>query len=163
MGDGDAVPADRLVDVVDLADRTLNACLARITEAADISREQWRMLVLLDAGADHDAGTVPGHTMGELATRAAVPAPTATRLVDRLVADGLAYRLSDPWDRRRVLVHVSRDGHRLVADAAQGLDEVLGTVLAEVGVDVAVVAAALRRLAAAAGTAGAPASSPSPA
>ncbi len=69
--------------------------------------------------------------MGEIAVRAGVPAPTATRMVDRLVADSLAYRRNDPWYRRRVLVYVSPDGHALVERAAKALEATVGTAFAD--------------------------------
>jgi DNA-binding MarR family transcriptional regulator len=124
-------PQVRLVDLLDLADRTVGSCLARASSTSGVSREQWRTLMLLDEGVDGEATAAPGHTMGEIASRAAVPAPTATRLVDKLVAEGLAYRRSDDWDRRRVHVHISPGGHALVARTAAELDEALGTVLAD--------------------------------
>jgi DNA-binding MarR family transcriptional regulator len=124
-------PQVRLVDLLDLADRTVGSCLARASSTSGISREQWRTLMLLDEGVDDEPAEAPGHTMGEIAARAAVPAPTATRLVDKLVAEGLAYRRSDDWDRRRVHVHISPEGHALVARTAAELDEALGTVLAD--------------------------------
>jgi DNA-binding MarR family transcriptional regulator len=49
------------------------------------------------------------------------------------VADGLAYRLSDPWDRRRVLVHISRTGREIVDRAARSLEETVAGVFADVG------------------------------
>jgi len=52
----------------------------------------------------------PGRTMGQLVTALHLPGPTATRVVDGLVDAGLAYRLPDPEDRRRVVVHLSRPG-----------------------------------------------------
>ncbi len=131
MGDRpDPLSAPRLVDLLDLAERTIGACLTRLTEDTGLSREQWRTLMLLDGGADPATGEAPGHTMGDIATRAGVPAPTATRMVDRLVSDGLAYRLSDPWDRRRVLVHISGEGHQLVERAAASLDATIGAATA---------------------------------
>ena len=42
-----------------------------------------------------------------------MPAPSLTRLVDRLVEDALLYRADDPGDRRRVLVHVSTRGEQV--------------------------------------------------
>lgn len=125
----------RVVDLLDLADRTVGSCLARASATSGISREQWRTLMLLDEGVGDGAPGAPGHTMGEIAARAAVPAPTATRLVDRLVAEGLAYRRSDDWDRRRVLVHISPEGHTLVARTAAELDDAFGTVLADLAPD----------------------------
>lgn len=135
MGTRGRRPEIRVVDLLDLADRTVGSCLARTSVTSGISREQWRALMLLDEGVGDDPRQAPGHTMGEIATRAAVPAPTATRLVDKLVAEGLAYRRSDDWDRRRVHVHISREGHALVARTAAELDEVFGTVLADLDPD----------------------------
>lgn len=126
MGGPPQPPPTRIVDLLDLADRTVGACLARISDAGGLGREQWRILMMLDEGARADA---TGRTMGEIAARASVPAPTATRLVDKLVADGLAFRRSDPWDRRRVLVHVSPEGHALIEGIAADLDHAFGTVL----------------------------------
>jgi len=55
-----------------------------------------------------------GRSMGEIASHTALPAPTATRVVDRLVAAGLAYRRTDTLDRRRVLVHLAGAGRAVV-------------------------------------------------
>ncbi|NMO90834.1 MarR family winged helix-turn-helix transcriptional regulator [Actinomycetospora sp. TBRC 11914] len=124
-------PDVRVVDLLDLADRTVGSCLARASATSGITREQWRTLMLLDQGVGDEARDAPGHAMGEIAVRAAVPAPTATRLVDRLVAEGLAYRRSDDWDRRRVHVHISSEGHALVARIAAELDAAFGAELAD--------------------------------
>jgi DNA-binding MarR family transcriptional regulator len=64
--------------------------------------------------------------MTEIAEYAMVPAPSLTKLVDRMVADNLVYRRADPGDRRRVLLYVAERGralheraaHRLSADQA---------------------------------------------
>ena len=60
--------------------------------------------------------------MGEIATHASLPAPTTTRVVDRLVESGLAVRRTDPVDRRRVLVHLAGAG-RSVVERVCGLVE----------------------------------------
>jgi DNA-binding MarR family transcriptional regulator len=54
----------------------------------------------------------PGSTMGELSQALSVPLYTATRMVDSLVENGLADRLSDPDDRRIVRVTLTDDGLR---------------------------------------------------
>ena len=86
-----------------LAVRRLEAALQR--EAPDASIEQWRVLALLADGN--------GHTMSEIADHALLPAPTATKLADRLVSGNLVYRHPDPADRRRVLVHLTDRGREL--------------------------------------------------
>jgi DNA-binding MarR family transcriptional regulator len=55
-----------------------------------------------------------GRSMGEIAAHTSLPAPTATRVVDRLVESRLAYRHTDAVDRRRVLVHLGADGREIV-------------------------------------------------
>lgn len=136
----------RIVDLLDLADRTIEACLARTTDASGLTREQWRTLVMLDERTRTGGPDGSGHTMGEIAVRVCVPAPTATRVVDKLVADGLAFRRSDPWDRRRVLVHVSPAGHDLVGTVADDLDALLEPALAGLRADRVGVLALLDRL-----------------
>lgn len=54
----------------------------------------------------------PGSTMGELSQALSVPLHTATRMVDSLVENGLADRLSDPEDRRIVRVTLTDNGRR---------------------------------------------------
>jgi DNA-binding MarR family transcriptional regulator len=86
-----------------LAVRRLAAALQE--QAPDASIEQWRVLALLADGR--------GHTMSEVADHALLPAPTATKLADRLVSGNLVYRHPDPADRRRVLVHLTDRGREL--------------------------------------------------
>ncbi|PRY48513.1 DNA-binding MarR family transcriptional regulator [Geodermatophilus tzadiensis] len=64
--------------------------------------------------------SAPGRAMSELGTVLCLPPPTATRLVDGLVDAALAYRLPDPRDGRRVLVHLSPQG-RLRLDRLEAL------------------------------------------
>lgn len=94
-------------------DRAVDAAVAPVDLRPRITREQWRVLMLLGDGQ--------GHTMGEVAERASVPGATATRLIDRLVADTLAYRRPDPLDRRKVLVYLAEAGRIR-------LEEVMSTV-----------------------------------
>jgi DNA-binding MarR family transcriptional regulator len=103
------VPAPRMTTLVELLDRLERAVAAALqpaTDAEGVSREGWRVLLMLARGS--------GRSMGEIATHTALPAPTATRVVDRLVEARLAYRHTDVVDRRRVLVHLAADGRELV-------------------------------------------------
>jgi len=92
-----------------LAVRRLAAALE--TEAEGCSVEQWRALTFLADGT--------GRTMTELADYVLLPAPTATKLIDRLVADTLVYRHPDPTDRRRVLVYLTERGEQRQRQAAE--------------------------------------------
>lgn len=103
------VPAPRvtgLVELFDRLDRAVAAALLPTTDAEGLSREGWRVLLMLARGS--------GRSMGEIASHTALPAPTATRVVDRLVESRLAYRHTDAVDRRRVLVHLGADGREMV-------------------------------------------------
>ncbi|WP_214368186.1 MarR family winged helix-turn-helix transcriptional regulator [Pseudonocardia sp. H11422] len=108
-GSVSTVPAPRvpgLIELLDQVDRAVAAALSPITSAEGVSRDGWRVLLMLARGG--------GRSMGEIASHTALPAPTATRVVDRLVAGHLAYRRNDPVDRRRVLVHLAQDGRAVV-------------------------------------------------
>ena len=77
----------------------------------------------------------PGLTMGELSQALSVPLYTATRMVDSLVATGLADRLSDPDDRRVVRVTLTEDGRRLhqaiEAHVAQSMRRIMACLTPE--------------------------------
>lgn len=71
--------------------------------------------------------------MTELADRVLITRPTVTRLVGRLVDDGLVERSDDAEDRRAVLVGLSRTGQQRLAAAARvhgdGIARLVGDVL----------------------------------
>ncbi|MGW7300944.1 MULTISPECIES: MarR family winged helix-turn-helix transcriptional regulator [unclassified Streptomyces] len=103
------------------AERLMTRRLAAALEAESCSVEEWRVLSLLSDGR--------GHTMSDVADRALMPAPSLTKLVDRMVSATWVYRRKDPGDGRRVLVYLSARGrtrHRAVAALAErAQDEVL--------------------------------------
>ena len=99
-----------LAQALSRAERSVTGRLAAVLEREGCSVEQWRILVLL---ADGD-----GHPMSEIAEFALVPAPSLTRMVDRMATDGLVHRTVDARDRRRVLVHLTRQGRELHRSAA---------------------------------------------
>lgn len=107
------------------AERRVSRRLETALRAADMSAEQWRVLTLLADGS--------GHPMSEIAAHAMVPAPTLTKIIDRLIERTLVYRRVDTKDRRRVLVFLSSQGAELyqlvgadVRQAEQELAEALG-------------------------------------
>lgn len=67
--------------------------------------EQWRILKPLSDGN--------GRSIGEVAETALLNHPTLTKTIDRMVADSLVYRISDPADRRKVLIFCSDRGKAL--------------------------------------------------
>lgn len=114
---GTSVPLGHLLGRVE---HRISRRIARVL-AGGPSLEQWRVLELLSDGE--------GHPMSEIAAHALVPAPTLTKIVDRLVDSALVYRRPDEADRRRVLVLMSDHGRevhgRLAPEVARAEDEVL--------------------------------------
>lgn len=100
--------------------------------------DAWRVLDLLADGH--------GHPMSEIATHAMVPAPTLTKIVDRLVDRGLVYRRPDDVDRRRVLVLLAQRGRDQHAALRPAVAAVEREVLDLLGADADAVLAALDRL-----------------
>jgi DNA-binding MarR family transcriptional regulator len=94
-----------LTQALSRAERCVTRQLARVLEEDGCTIEQWRVVLLLADGR--------GHPMSEIAEFALVPAPSLTRLIDRMVTDGLVHRTADARDRRRVLVHLTRRGRAL--------------------------------------------------
>ncbi|MEY9930827.1 DNA-binding MarR family transcriptional regulator [Catenulispora sp. GP43] len=108
-------PSRDLFHLLSHAENRATRWLAAALDGQGCSIEQWRVLVLLADGR--------GHPMTEVAEFALLPAPTATKLADRMVADTLVYRRADPTDRRRVLVYLTERGHELHARVAASLGQ----------------------------------------
>ena len=81
------------------------------------------------SGTDYQANNVLAldgpMTSGELANRLALSTGATTRLMDRMITAGYARRITDPADRRRVLVE--HTGY-----APERLSEILATVVGPV-------------------------------
>jgi len=97
-GAGDVALSQLLSEVESQVTRRLTAVL----RTHDCTLEEWRVLSLLVGGS--------GRPMSEIASSVLLPAPTLTKLIDRMVADNLVYRRGDEQDRRRVLVFPSDRG-----------------------------------------------------
>lgn len=113
----------QLAQLLTQAERRVTRELARVLEPSGFTVERWRAMALL---ADGQA-----HSMSEIAEFAALPAPSLTRLIDRMVADNLAYRTADPQDRRRVLVHISARGRRRHEQLARRIEREQDAILAD--------------------------------
>lgn len=132
---GAELPLNRLLGQVE---RRVSRLLEPILVPEGLTVDQWRVLDLLSDGV--------GHPMSDIAGRIVVPAPTLTKLIDKLVDAAAVYRLVDGRDRRRVLAFISDNGrtvhsrlHRRVADVEAG-------VLTGIGPDGPVLLALLARL-----------------
>jgi DNA-binding MarR family transcriptional regulator len=119
--------SERELDVarlLTLVERCVVARLAAALKEHGATVEQWRVMSLL--------GDEAGRTMTEIAEYAMLPAPTLTKIVDRMVSAGHVYRRVDETDRRRVLVFASDRGreafHRWTATVRSERDS-LGDVI----------------------------------
>ena len=95
---------DYLAHLLAQANRRLNKQLSE----EGVPLEQWRILRVL-----HESD---GLTMRALADSVTLNRPTMTKVVDKLVADALAYRVPDPKDRRKVRIFLSDQGRTLVRE-----------------------------------------------
>jgi DNA-binding MarR family transcriptional regulator len=117
-------PPRDLAHLLSHAERHLVRRLAALLAEEGCSVEQWRVLSIVSDGR--------GHPMTEIAEYALLPAPSLTKLVDRMVADNLVYRRADRHDRRRVLLHLSARGRILHQRAAHRVQEDQAVLLAAI-------------------------------
>lgn len=96
---------DQLAYMIASINRQLEAELEERLRPGGVPIEQYRILEVLDASEPV--------AMGEIAAQSLIEAPTLTKIIDRMVADGLVYRAPDPNDRRRVLILTAPGGKTL--------------------------------------------------
>ncbi|WP_327406330.1 MarR family transcriptional regulator [Streptomyces sp. NBC_01288] len=119
-----SVPSPALAHLLSHAERRLGLRMTAVLAEENCPVEQWRVLSVIADGK--------GHPMTEIADQVLMPAPSLTKLVDRMVADNLVHRRPDHSDRRRVLLHLTARGralhqraaHRLLADQTRLLDAI---------------------------------------
>ncbi|MFI1354604.1 MarR family winged helix-turn-helix transcriptional regulator [Streptomyces sp. NPDC020898] len=121
-----------LLRLLTRAERLAARRLQSVLDEHGCTLDAWRVLALLSDDA--------GHHMTAIAEAAFLPPPTLTRLVDHLVDQNLVHRRVDPYDRRRILVHLTPRGQeywrRLDREVradwpllSDGDDELLGALL----------------------------------
>jgi MarR family transcriptional regulator, organic hydroperoxide resistance regulator len=103
-----AMRADNLTYLVAKAHRLLHNRLEETMRQAGVSVEQWRVL---DRLRDRE-----GQSMGVLAETVLMNHPALTKMIDRMVANGLVHRAPDQSDQRRVLVYLTDRGAALLED-----------------------------------------------
>src|SRR4051812_39005797 len=99
--------SDDLVELLTVTQRRVARGVGAVLAEDGATLDGYRLLRSL-AGA-------PGRSMGQLVAALHLPAPTLTRLVDAAVDAALAYRLPDPEDGRKVVVHLSEPGRTRLA------------------------------------------------
>lgn len=107
MSDKSAIAVDEVSVTVALL-RTARVAAQAADDALAADNLNVDHYLVLDTLAER-----PGATMAELRERTRIPAPTLTRVVDRLVSIAAAYREVDADDRRKVRVHPSARGRQL--------------------------------------------------
>jgi DNA-binding MarR family transcriptional regulator len=113
--DGKLIRPDRefVVDAVISASRALVGMAAR--SLSDVGEEvtltQYRSLVVLASRGPQSVGAI--------AEAVGVTAPTASRMVERLVRKGLVRRRTDPSDRRQLRAALTESGRRLVTTVTE--------------------------------------------
>lgn len=118
-------PSRDLTHQLSRAERLLAGRMSEFLERQHCTLEEYRVLKILSDGR--------GHSMTEIAEFAILPAPTLTKLMDRMVSENLLYRRADERDRRRVLAYLAAPGlaryqrvHELLSAAEAGLAASLG-------------------------------------
>lgn len=99
--------SDDLVELLTVTQRRVARGVGAMLAEDGATLDSYRLLRSL-AGSS-------GRSMGELVGALHLPAPTLTRLVDGAVDAALAYRLPDPSDGRKVVVHLSGPGRARLA------------------------------------------------
>jgi DNA-binding MarR family transcriptional regulator len=96
---------DQLAYIIASVNRQLESELEERLRPGGIPIEQFRILEVLDANEKL--------AMGEIASLSLIEPPTLTKIIDRMVSEGLVYRAPDPDDRRRVLILTAPAGKAL--------------------------------------------------
>ena len=113
------------------AHRKLHVDLSRELKALGVQVETWRVLQSLQSG--------DGLTMGELAEIVLLNPSTLTKLVDRMVADGLVHRQLATEDNRRVHLALTDLGVDLCKKVMRHVDAQNDMIIEAIGEEKAMV------------------------
>ena len=97
------------------AHRSVNQRMTTQLKKHGIQIEAWRVMECLDAG-----GRL---TMGVLASKALINPPTLSKLVDRMVSDGLVHRQISQNDQREVNLLLTHLGRLRMLDIRKDVEE----------------------------------------
>lgn len=103
-----AVPiSDHFAYMLAQAHRGVHLRFEKRLKTEGVQVEHWRVLKIL---IDKD-----GQSMGELAGKVLMNHSALTKMVDKMVANGLVHRALDPQDNRRVNIFITDSGRSLYA------------------------------------------------
>ncbi|MEG9862050.1 MAG: MarR family transcriptional regulator [Parvularculales bacterium] len=91
------------------------ALLKDAIKDCDISPEEWLILICLKSNKSLDMTT--------LSNLQGINMPNVSKNVDRLSKKALVYRINDPNNKRRVLVHLSEFGDELLSNVANNVKQ----------------------------------------
>jgi DNA-binding MarR family transcriptional regulator len=97
------------------AHRTVNQLLSARLKKHGIQIEAWRVMGYLDAGEKL--------TMGELAKQALLNPPALSKLVDRMVSDGLVHRQISTADQRQINLLLTNLGRTRMLQIRQDVED----------------------------------------
>lgn len=107
------------------AHRRINTSLSARLRKHGIQIEAWRLLETLESGQRL--------TMGELAEVVLMNPPTLTKLVDRLVSDGLVHRQVSQHDHRKINVLPTALGRKRMMQIRQEIEDQDAAILEQIG------------------------------
>ena len=115
-------PAERLLpDLLARASYVLNHGFVEELRGRGTSLPVWRVMAALLAR--------PGETVSGLAEASLLQQPTMTKLLDRMVRDGLVARAPDARDRRIVRITLTQEGEAKAAELAAAAERYEAEVL----------------------------------
>ncbi len=97
------------------AHRSVNQRMTAQLKKHGIQIEAWRVMECLDAGERL--------TMGALASKALINPPTLSKLVDRMVSDGLVHRQISQSDQREINLPLTHLGRIRMLDIRKDVEE----------------------------------------
>lgn len=97
------------------AHRTVTQLLTVRLKKHGIQIEAWRVMECLDAGIKL--------SMGELAKQALINPPALSKLVDRMVSDGLVHRQISTADQRQINLLLTNLGRRRMLQVRQDVED----------------------------------------
>ena len=106
---------DAFLDLLRTCD-LLSRAPAKLLKAEDLSSTQYNVLRIL-------RGTPEGLPCGEIASRMITRDPDITRLLDRLEKRGLISRCRETKDRRMVMVRITAQGLKILANLDEPVRE----------------------------------------
>ncbi len=117
--------ANNLAYILAQAHRGVHLRLEKRLKLEGVQVEHWR---ILDVLSDER-----GRSMGELADTVLMNHPALTKMLDKMVVNGLVHRSLDPSDQRKVLVFVTNSGLELASRLHAHAEKINNQFLLNIG------------------------------